>query len=111
MWPCRVVDWTDRPLIDNPYLGSTAGLILWRRSGTATFLVKVKAHRGELANEGVDILADKAISNHKVGKECCQRTNRAVFTWKNPCCETGNVVYLTDKNLIATNSRVFCSKI
>ena len=32
-------------------------------SGTATFLVKVKAHRGEPANEGADILADKAISD------------------------------------------------
>jgi len=41
----------------------------------------VKAHRGEPANEGADILADKAISDPKVGKEWCQRTNRAVFTW------------------------------
>ena len=48
--------------------------------GTATFLVKVKAHRGEPANEGTDILADKAISDPKVGKELCQRTNQAVFT-------------------------------
>ena len=32
-------------------------------AGTATFLVKVKAHRGEPANEGADILADKAISD------------------------------------------------
>ena len=48
--------------------------------GTATFLVKVKAHdRGEPANEGADILVDKAISDPKVGKEWCQRTNRAVF--------------------------------
>jgi len=42
-------------------------------------LVKVKAHRGEPANEGADILADKAISDPKVGKEWCQRTNRAVM--------------------------------
>ena len=34
-------------------------------AGTATFLVKVKAHRGEPANEGADILADKAISDPK----------------------------------------------
>ena len=34
-------------------------------AGTAT----VKAHRGEPANEGADILADKAISDPKVGKE------------------------------------------
>ena len=42
-------------------------------AGTATFLVKVKAHPGEPANEGADILADKAISDPKVGKEWCQR--------------------------------------
>jgi len=44
-------------------------------AGTATFLVKVKAHRGEPANEGSDILAEKALSDPKVGKEWCQRTN------------------------------------
>ena len=49
-------------------------------TGTATFLVKVKAHRGEPANERANILADKAISDPKVGKEWCHRTNRAVFT-------------------------------
>ena len=62
-------------------------------AGTATFLVKVKAHRGEPANEGADILADKAMSDPKVGKEWCQRTNRAVFTWKKPCREAGKVTY------------------
>ena len=36
---------------------------------TATFLVKVKAHRGEPANEGANNLADKDISDPKVGKE------------------------------------------
>jgi len=60
---------------------------------TATFLVKVKAHRGEPANEGADILADKAISDLKVGKEWCQRTNRAVFTWRKLCREAGKVTY------------------
>jgi len=40
-------------------------------AGTASFLVKVKEHRGEPANEGADILADKAISDPKVGKEWC----------------------------------------
>jgi len=44
-------------------------------AGTATFLVKVKVHREEPANEGADILADEAISDPKVGKEWCQRTN------------------------------------
>jgi len=38
-------------------------------AGTATFLVKVKVHRGEPTNEGADILADKAISDPKVGKK------------------------------------------
>jgi len=42
-------------------------------AGTATFLVK--AHRGEPANERADNLADEAISDPKVGKEWCQRTN------------------------------------
>jgi len=32
-------------------------------AGTATFLVKMKAYRREPANEGADILADKAISD------------------------------------------------
>jgi len=56
-------------------------------AGTATFLVKVKAHRGEPANEGADILSDNAIPDPKAGKEWCQRTNRAVFTWRKPCRE------------------------
>jgi len=61
---------------------AAANEILWKRIavGTATFLVKVKAHREEPANEGADILADKAISDPKVGKEWCQQTNRTVFT-------------------------------
>jgi len=58
-------------------------------AGTAIFLVKVKAHQGKPANEGADIL----ISDPKVGKEWCQRTNRAVFTWRKPCCEAGKVTY------------------
>jgi len=71
-------------------------------TGTATVLVKVKAHRGESANEGADIL-DKAISDPKVGKGWCQRTNRAVFTWKNPCREAGKVTY-EDRQSIFNNS-------
>ena len=74
---------------------ATAIEILQKRiaAWTATFLVKVKAHRGEPANEGADILADSAISDPKVGKEWCQRTNRAVFTWRKPCREAGKVTY------------------
>jgi len=63
----------------------------------------VKAHRGEPANEGADILADKAISDPKVGKECCQQTNRAVFTWRKPCREAGKVTY-QDRHSTFNNS-------
>ena len=62
-------------------------------AGTAICLVKVKVHRGEPANEGADILTDEAISDLQVGKEWCQRTNRAVFTWRKPCREAGKVTY------------------
>jgi len=62
-------------------------------AGTAFFLVKVKAHRGEPANEGADVLADKAISDPKVDKKWCQRTNRAVSTWEKSCREAGKVTY------------------
>jgi len=53
----------------------------------------VKENRGGPANEGADILADKAISDSKVGNKWCQRTNRAVITLKKPCCEAGKVTY------------------
>ena len=62
-------------------------------SRTATFLFKVKVHRGESANEGANILADKAVSDLKVGKDWCQRTNRAAFKWKKLCREAGKVTY------------------
>jgi len=38
-------------------------------AGEATFLVKVKAHGGEPANEEADIRADKAISGKDVPTE------------------------------------------
>ena len=41
-------------------------------AGTATFSVKVKAHGEEPAAEGAKILADKAISDSKVGKKWCR---------------------------------------
>jgi len=53
-------------------------------AGAATFLVKVKVHRGEPANEEADIQADKAISGKDVPTEWHDRTNRAVFTWQEP---------------------------
>jgi len=72
-------------------------------AGTATFLVKVKVHSVEPANEGADMLANEAISDPKVGKEWCQRTNRAVFTWRKPCREAGNVTY-QDRHSTFNNS-------
>jgi len=62
-------------------------------AGSATLLVKVKAHRGEPENEGANILADKAIWDPTVGKEWCQRTNQVVFMWKKPCRKAGKVSY------------------
>jgi len=50
-----------------------------------------KAHRGEPANEGANTLADKAVSDPKVGKEWCKRTNRAVFMWKKPTTSMENI--------------------
>ena len=72
-------------------------------AGTATFLLKVKAYRREPANEGADILADKAISDPKVCKEWCQGTNRAVFTWKKQCRKAGKVTDL-DRHSTFDNS-------
>jgi len=53
-------------------------------AGAATFLVKVKVHRGdsEPANEEANIQADKAISGKEVPMEWHDRTKRAVFTWQ-----------------------------
>jgi len=75
---------------DADILATAIGILRKRiAAGTATFLIKV----GEPANEGAYILADKAISDPKVGKEWCQRTNRAVFTRRKPCREAGKVTY------------------
>jgi len=63
----------------------------------------VKAHRGKPANEGADNLADKAISDPKVGQAWCQRTNRAVFTRRKPCREAGKVTY-RDRHSTFNNS-------
>ena len=46
------------------------------------YLVKVKAARGEPANEETDIQADKALSGKDVPPECHDRTNRAVYTFR-----------------------------
>jgi len=62
-------------------------------AGAATFLVKVKAHRGEPANEEADIQADKAILGKDVHTEWHGRTNRAFFTWQEPRRKGGTVSY------------------
>jgi len=62
-------------------------------AGAVTFLVKVKAHRRELAREEADIPADKAISGKDVPTEWHNRTNRAVFTWQGPRWKGGTVSY------------------
>jgi len=80
-------------LVGAPDADILAAAIEILRRRTATFLVKVKAHRREPANEGADILADTAISDPKLDKEWCQRTNRAVITWEKPCREAGKVTY------------------
>ena len=81
----------EKALVGAPDTDILAAAIEILRKGiaaeTSTFLVKVKAHQGEQMNVGVDILADKAISDPKVGKEWCQWTNPAVFTWKTLCHE------------------------
>jgi len=61
-------------------------------AGTATLLVKVKAHRRAPANKGADILVDRAISDPKVSKEWCQRTNQAVFRWKPRAVRQGKLL-------------------
>ena len=65
-----------------------------------TFLVKVKAHRGEPANEEADIQADKAvsISGKDVSTEWHDMTNRAVFTWQEPRRKGDTVSYEDQKS-------------
>jgi len=63
-----------------------------------TFLVKVKAHRGNPANEEANIQADKAISGTDVSTEWHDRTNRAVFTWQEPRRKEGMVSYEDQKS-------------
>jgi len=62
-------------------------------AGASTFLVKVKAHRGEPANEEADVQADKAISGKDVPTEWHDSTNRAVFTWQELRRKGGTVSY------------------
>jgi len=62
-------------------------------SGAASFLVNLKAHRGEPAHEETDIQADTAISSKDVPMQWQNRTNRAVFTWQEPRRKGDTVSY------------------
>jgi len=53
----------------------------------------VKAHQEEPANEQANIQADKAVSSRDVPTEWHNRTNRAVFTWPEPCWKGSIVSY------------------
>ena len=68
-------------------------------AGAATFLVKVKAHRREPANEEAGIYAYKAISSKDVPTEWRDRSNRAVFTWQEPRRKGGIVSYEDQKSM------------
>jgi ribonuclease HI len=52
------------------------------QNGAATFLVKVKAHRGESLKELADSLAEAAREVGMEKKEWCDRTECMVFKWK-----------------------------
>ena len=69
-----------------------------KTAGEATFLVKVKAHLGDPANEEADIQADKAISGKDVSTEWQDRTNRAAFTWQEPRLKGSTVIYENRKS-------------
>jgi len=51
-------------------------------------------------------MADKAISDPKVGKEWCQQTNQSVFTWEKPCREAGIVTYQNRRSTFNNSMRV-----
>ena len=74
-----------REFIEEPWKGTTAG--------AATFLVKVKAYRGEPANEEAGIQAYNFISSKEFPMEWYDRTNRAVFSWQEPRRKGGKVSY------------------
>ena len=86
-----------RPLVGAPDADILLEAIeeLRKRStaGAGTFLVKLKAHRGEPANKEADIQADKAISGQDVPMEWHDRTNRAVFSWQEPRRKGGTLSY------------------
>ena len=97
----NVVYWKTKRKIKNDFVGAPDADILLEAirelrktttAGAATFLVKVKAHQEEPANEEADIQANKAIGKD-VPTEWHDRTNRAIFTWQEPRRKGGMVSY------------------
>ena len=50
-------------------------------AGAATFLIKIKAHRGEPMNEEADTLAEVGRENEKETAKWTERTQRLIFKW------------------------------
>jgi len=88
---------------DADILAAAIEILRKRIAAETAPLVKVKANRGEPVNDEVKILADKAISGPKVGKEWCQRTNQAAVTWNKNCHDAGKVIY-QDRHSTFNNS-------
>jgi len=86
------------------FTGSNRRALKRTTAGAATFLVKVKAHQGELTNEEADIQADMDISSNNVPMEWQDRTNRAVFTWQESRWKGSTMSYEDRKS--TWNSRV-----
>jgi len=83
----------------NIFLGAIKELRKRTTPGAATFLVKVKVHRGEPANEEANIQADKAISGKDVPAELHDKTNQTVFTWQEPHRKGGTASYEDPKSM------------
>jgi ribonuclease HI len=65
---------------DADILGEIVGLLTQRaRAGRATFLIKVKSHRGEPINEQADTLAEEGREISDDNKRCDARTDRMTF--------------------------------
>jgi len=72
--------------------------ILRKRIAARTFLIKVKAHQREPANEGADILEDKAISGPNVVPTDASSSLHVGFL----CREAGKVTYQDRGHTLAT---------
>ena len=49
--------------------------------GAATFLIKIKAHRGEPINEEADTLAEGGREKERETAKWTERTQRLIFKW------------------------------